>query len=83
MGKPVLLSQVGGRAQAAPVTVPPVTIGASGPVFNFFDRTGHFRSRSSSVKHPRTDDDPDAVFDISRDYTPLYLPPPQPLTLPL
>ena len=79
MGKPVPLSQVGGRAHAEPVTVPPVTIGASGPVSSFFDLTGRFRSRSSSVKRPRTDDDPDAVFDISRDYPPpVSYPPPSP-----
>ena len=82
MGKPVPLSQVGGRAHATPIIVPPVTIGASRPVSNFFDRTGRFRSRSSSVKRPRTDDDPDAVFDISRDYPPLYLPPPPALEFP-
>ena len=72
MGKPIPLSQVGGRPQVAPVTVPPVTIGASGPVANFFDRTGRFRSRTSSYKRLRTDDDPDNVFNLSLNYPRLH-----------
>ena len=81
MGKPIPLSQVGGRPQVAPVTVPPVTIGASGPVANFFDRTGRFRSRTSSYKRPRTDDDPDNFFNLSLNYPPLTLPPPPSIDL--
>ena len=50
-------------------------MGASGAVANFFDLTGRFRSRTASVKRPRPNEDPDSVFDFSRDYPPLVMPP--------
>ena len=43
---------------------------------NFFDKSGRFRSRTASYKWPRTDDDPDNFFDLSRDFPQLTLPPP-------
>ena len=73
MGKPIPLSQVG---VPAAVVIPPVTVGGSGPLANFFDRSGRFRSRTASYKRPRTDDDPDNFFDLSRDFPQLTLPPP-------
>ena len=76
MGKPIPLCQVGGPSNPAPATVPPVTVGLSGPVANFFDRSGRFRSRTGSFKRFRPDDDPDNYFDLSRDFPPLTLPPP-------
>ena len=51
MGKPIPLSQVG---VPAAVVIPPVTVGGSGPMANFFDKLGRFRSRTASYKRPRT-----------------------------
>ena len=73
MGKQIPLSQVG---VPAAVVIPPVTVGGSGPMANFFDKLGRFRSRTASYKRPRTDDNPDNFFDLSRDFPQLTLPPP-------
>ena len=80
MGKPIPLSQVSSALN--PVTIPPVTFGASGQVANLFHKTDRFpRARTSSFKRPRTDDDPDNFFNLSLDYPPLTLPLPPSIDL--
>ena len=80
MGKPIPLSQISSAPN--PVTIPPVTFGASGPVANLFDKTGRFpRARTGSFKRPRTDDDPDNFFNLSLNYPQLTLPPPPSIDL--
>ena len=67
MGKPIPLSQVSSALN--PVTIPPVTFGASGQVANLFHKTDRFpRARTGSFKRPCTDDDPDNFFNLSLDY---------------
>jgi hypothetical protein len=65
-------------AAYCPELIPPVTgvNGSLAPVANSYDSSGTFqaRSRAGSVKRKRTNEEIDAVFDLSESYPPLVAP---------
>ncbi len=73
--KPVSLCRV---ALTNSAFTPPVTglNGDNRPVSNLFDGSGTFRHRSGSGKRARTESEVerDAMYDLSRDFPPLYNP---------